>query len=156
MGAEQSGERFVRFLDGSVLVGHDVRIRRELEQRVVPPPLCLELALRIDDGVVLSAELFLGDAQLLDCGEELRVGGRVGVRLVERLGVEPEAIAVLSSEPTEWPNACLGLKQPATLCAQVITPGYKVLLEHNGTQYEYRTDLTGSAIAADCCQLQSP
>lgn len=69
--------------------------------------------------------------------------------LAARLGVEPETIAVISSEPTEWPDSCLGVEKPDVLCAQVITPGYKVLLEHNGAQYEYHTDTTGNAIAAN-------
>lgn len=69
--------------------------------------------------------------------------------LAARLEVEPEAIDLLSNEPTEWSDSCLGVQEPDTLCLQVITPGYKVLMEHDGTQYEYHTDLNGTAIAAN-------
>lgn len=69
--------------------------------------------------------------------------------LATRLGVEPEAIDLLSNEPTEWPDSCLGVEQADILCAQVITPGYKVLMENSGTQYEYHTDLAGTAIAVN-------
>lgn len=69
--------------------------------------------------------------------------------LAARLDVKPEAVAIVSNEPTEWPDACLGVQQDGVLCAQVITPGYKVLLEHDGTQYEYHTDTGGTAIPAN-------
>ncbi len=60
--------------------------------------------------------------------------------LSAQLGVEAVAISVVSTEAVQWPDACLGAAGPGTACAEVITPGFKVLLEHNGTTYEYHTD----------------
>jgi hypothetical protein len=69
--------------------------------------------------------------------------------LADRLGVEPASVDVISSEAVDWPDACLGVQQPGVLCAQVITAGYKIVLEQGGTQYEYHTDLAGHSVAAD-------
>lgn len=60
--------------------------------------------------------------------------------LASQLGVEVEAIAVVSSDPEQWPDACLDAAKPGTVCAQVITPGFKLVLESGGAQYEYHTD----------------
>jgi hypothetical protein len=60
--------------------------------------------------------------------------------LAARLDVEREAIAVVSAERVDWPNACLGVEQPDVACAEVITAGYRIFLEANGQKYEYHTD----------------
>jgi hypothetical protein len=52
------------------------------------------------------------------------------------------AIEIVSVEPVDWPDACLGLAGPDEACAQVITPGLRVVLSARGRQYEYHTDLT--------------
>ena len=57
----------------------------------------------------------------------------------------------------QWngPNSCLGVSSPDAMCAQVITPGYRVVLEANGRQYEYHTNETGSQIVPLQAQLPS-
>jgi hypothetical protein len=35
---------------------------------------------------------------------------------------------VLVAEAVAWPSACLGVEYPGTVCAAVITPGFRVLL----------------------------
>jgi hypothetical protein len=60
--------------------------------------------------------------------------------LAERLGVEREAIEVISAEPVEWPDASLGCPQPGQMYAQVVTPGFRVVLEAREETYVYHTD----------------
>ena len=60
--------------------------------------------------------------------------------LAHSLNVRLTDVKVISSTPVEWPDACLGMAQLGVLCAQVITPGHKIVLEANGRQYEYRTN----------------
>jgi hypothetical protein len=60
--------------------------------------------------------------------------------LAQRLGVAEEEIAVKSLEATEWPDASLGCPQPGVMYAQMITPGYRVILEVDGQVYEVHTD----------------
>jgi hypothetical protein len=59
--------------------------------------------------------------------------------------VEAEAITFVDSEYVEWSNACLDAADPGTVCAEVITPGFVVILAHGGVEYEYHTD-TGSRV----------
>jgi hypothetical protein len=66
--------------------------------------------------------------------------------LAFRLGLSMEHIRLIDIQPQEWPDACLGLAQAGQICAQVITPGYLVVLEVNGDEYAYRTDQAGSLV----------
>ena len=66
--------------------------------------------------------------------------------LVQKLGVDPDTIVLVSAEQVDWPDACLGIQKPGIACAQIISPGYKVILEAEGRQYEYHTDLTGDNV----------
>jgi hypothetical protein len=66
--------------------------------------------------------------------------------LVEQLNIDPDTITLISVEQVDWPDACLGVQTPGLACAQVITPGYKVILGANGDQYEFHTNLDGSGV----------
>ena len=68
--------------------------------------------------------------------------------LAERFGIEDTAIVILEALEHDWPDSCLGLGGPEELCAQVITPGYAVLLLAD-TEYRYRTDLSGEIVRAE-------
>jgi len=60
--------------------------------------------------------------------------------LAQRLGLAPEAIRLVSVEAVEWSDASLGCLQPGMMYAQVITPGFRVVLEAVGQTYGYHTD----------------
>lgn len=70
----------------------------------------------------------------------------VASALASQLGVTPDALTVVSVEAVEWPDACLGVTRADEMCAQVITPGYRIVLEQDGQEVEYHTDLNGSAV----------
>lgn len=63
--------------------------------------------------------------------------------LAEREGVPAETIFVESAELVQWPDTSLGNPQPDMAYAQVITPGFKLILSIEGRDnvYEYHTDL---------------
>jgi hypothetical protein len=67
-------------------------------------------------------------------------------QLAQNLGLSPEEISVVSSDKTEFSDACLGVSLPEVMCAQVVTPGMAVVLEANDVQYEYHTSADGSRI----------
>lgn len=71
------------------------------------------------------------------------------IELSEELGIAREEIVVDGWEPVEWPDACLGLAQPDELCAQVITPGYRVVFLAQGQEYVAHTDQDGEQIRFD-------
>jgi hypothetical protein len=66
--------------------------------------------------------------------------------LADELGIPGSQVTIVSVAWVEWPDSCLGVRTPGIMCAQVITPGYLILLEADGQQYEYHTDLTGANV----------
>jgi hypothetical protein len=60
--------------------------------------------------------------------------------LAQRLGVAVDQIQRVSVEAVEWSDTSLGCPQPGMMYAQVITPGYRVVLEAEGDRYQYHTD----------------
>ncbi len=57
--------------------------------------------------------------------------------LAQRLGISPDDIQVQGVEPTEFPDASLGVPEPGQVYAQVITPGYVIDLGAEGETYRY-------------------
>lgn len=64
----------------------------------------------------------------------------------QQLQLGPDAIELVSVEPVEWPDQCLGISLPDRLCAPAITPGYRIIVQAGGQEYEYRTDQAGNRI----------
>ena len=64
----------------------------------------------------------------------------VVAHLSESLDVSPDDITVISTEEVEWPNGCLGIQQEGLMCTEAIVPGFRVILEANGREVEYRTN----------------
>jgi hypothetical protein len=60
--------------------------------------------------------------------------------LAQRLGVVINDIDVCSITEVEWNDTSLGCPQEDMNFAQIITPGFTILLEVNGQTYEYHTD----------------
>src|SRR5215213_8608866 len=71
-----------------------------------------------------------------------------------RAGLDPSAVSVLQVEAREWPDASLGCPKPNELYAQVITPGYEIVLEAGGQQFGYHTDQARRAEL--CLQARRP
>lgn len=67
-------------------------------------------------------------------------------QLAENLALQESDISVISSEKTEFSDACLGVAMEGVMCAQVVTPGRVIVLEANGVQYEYHTSEDGSRV----------
>jgi hypothetical protein len=66
--------------------------------------------------------------------------------LAGELGVTEDEIEVVSAEATEFSDSCLGLGGPAESCLQAITPGWVVMLNAAGEEYEIHTDETGTQV----------
>lgn len=66
--------------------------------------------------------------------------------LAEQLDADETQVNMINAEQAEWSDSCLGLGQPNESCAAVITPGWDLLFEVEGQQYEVRTDETGAII----------
>ena len=66
--------------------------------------------------------------------------------LLEQTGVSSNDVTVISIEAVEWNDTSLGCPQEGFMYAQVITPGFKIVLEAQGRQYEYHTDQKANVI----------
>jgi hypothetical protein len=66
--------------------------------------------------------------------------------LAGELPVPAAQVKYIADEPAEWSDSCLGLGKANESCAAVVTPGYKITLEVNGTQYIVRTDETAQVV----------
>jgi hypothetical protein len=64
--------------------------------------------------------------------------------VANRLGIDPQDLLVQDFEQVEWSNACLGLAGPDEMCAEVITPGYRLIVMAGERQYQVHTDLSGA------------
>lgn len=60
--------------------------------------------------------------------------------LSRRMGIAIASVKVESVQAVEWPDASLGCPQPGMMYAQVITPGYRILLKAGDEAYEYHSD----------------
>jgi len=69
--------------------------------------------------------------------------------LAARLDLTEDAITIVSVDDVQWPDACLGVSQPDVACAEVITAGYRIILEVTGQTYEYHTDGGSRAVLAE-------
>jgi hypothetical protein len=67
--------------------------------------------------------------------------GAAQADLQRRLGLAGVAdLVVRSVKAMDWPDTSLGCPDPERMYAQVITPGYLVVLGHAAKSYEYHTD----------------
>lgn len=71
------------------------------------------------------------------------VVAEVKADLASRLGVDAGEISLVSVEARTWSTTALGCPEKGKMYAQVLTPGYKIILEVDGTRYDYRADEYG-------------
>lgn len=67
--------------------------------------------------------------------------------LSSRTGKPLEQLVVVSVEEVEWRDSSLGCPEPGKFYAQVITPGYRIVLSDGARQDEYHSDLRGNVVA---------
>ena len=60
--------------------------------------------------------------------------------LTRRRGIPANEIALVSVEAVDWSDTSLGCPEEGFMYAQVITPGYSIILEAGGQAYNYHTD----------------
>jgi len=66
--------------------------------------------------------------------------------LMEQLSLPADKIKLVSTEAVTWPNGCLGIVRMGVMCTQNEVPGFKIILEANGQQYEFHTNQDGSIV----------
>jgi hypothetical protein len=67
--------------------------------------------------------------------------------VVATLGLtESATITVVELEAVDWPDSSLGCPVDGEFYAQVITPGFRIVVEVDGERTELHTDLVGNAV----------
>lgn len=66
--------------------------------------------------------------------------------LSEQLGIDVDQIQFDFANVMQWNDACLDLPNADEVCAQMVTPGFVVLLTANGQQYELHADEMGANV----------
>ena len=69
--------------------------------------------------------------------------------LSDQTGIPADQIKLISIEAVEWSDSSLGCPQAGFMYAQVITPGYLIILEAQGQQYPYHTNLTTNVVLCE-------
>jgi len=59
--------------------------------------------------------------------------------LAQRLNIPADEIRVVSVKAVDWPDTSLGCPKPNMFYAEVITPGFEIILEAGGQEYTYHT-----------------
>lgn len=57
--------------------------------------------------------------------------------LAQRLSISVAQINLVEAKEVVWPDASLGCPQPGMAYAEVLTPGYLILLKADNKEYEY-------------------
>ncbi|MBI2859749.1 MAG: hypothetical protein HYX90_11835 [Chloroflexi bacterium] len=78
--------------------------------------------------------------------EEQEAIDAANAKLADRLKVSASSITVVSIQPVNWPDTSLGFPEPGRMYAQVIVPGFKIILSSGGAQYEYHTGKLGGVL----------
>jgi len=76
-------------------------------------------------------------------GDAGRAPENLRALLARQLHLAETEVAIVAAEPQEWPNACLGAPAADEMCAQVVTPGYRVTLSAAGQIYTFHADRDG-------------
>lgn len=63
--------------------------------------------------------------------------------LEKRTGASRSAFTIQRAEAVEWNDGSLGCPQPGQVYTQAIVPGYRVVIEHQGMDYDYHAAESG-------------
>ena len=63
--------------------------------------------------------------------------------LAAKIGADPVGIDVIRDESLIWNDGSLGCGKPGQMYTQALVPGYRVILGHQGQQFDYRATEKG-------------
>jgi hypothetical protein len=112
-------------------------VKKRLAFSIVCSSLALVLAACGEDGGGAPADL---------PAEQIDAAGAAQTSLAAEVGIDESSIELVSVSDEVWQDSCLGLGGPAESCLAAETPGFRVVLEAEGKEYTYRTDLSGDEV----------
>lgn len=76
--------------------------------------------------------------------------------LAARLGVPAAEIQVVEARAVTWPDSSLGCPEPGRMYLQVLTPGYRIVLEVRGQRYAYHAGRQGPPFLCPSGRAREP
>ena len=73
--------------------------------------------------------------------------------VAEATGADMSTATIVEAEAVEWSDGALGCPEPDLMYIQVITPGYRIVIDVGGEEYDVRTIDDGS-VARLCDPLR--
>ncbi len=71
-----------------------------------------------------------------------------------RAGVDASTVTVVSADAVTWPNGAAGCPKVGFMYTEVITPGYRVVVQAGGTTYDYRGSQKSGSVS--WCESAGP
>lgn len=65
---------------------------------------------------------------------------------LQDLNIDTSQFRVISSDQVNWSDTCLGIEQPGAECEPQETPGYLIVFEADGLEFEYHADQDGGQV----------
>ena len=88
----------------------------------------------------------LEEDQLLQAGKLVLASCAM---LYKALAANPAELKLQSVEPCAWPDTSLGLPQPGTIYASVVTKGYRLRIQRGADTFTFHSSVQGPPICAD-------
>lgn len=73
-----------------------------------------------------------------------------------RAGRSEKEIEVVSAESVTWSDASMGCPAPGMMYAQVLVPGYRVILRVGDEQFDYHAGKTGKPVLCPADRARPP
>jgi hypothetical protein len=67
----------------------------------------------------------------------------------QRQGIDPGNVQITASQSVDWNDASLGCPQHQVAYAQVITPGFLIVVDAGGNRLSYHTDAGGRFVVCE-------
>lgn len=108
-----------------------------LPTEIVEPVSPLPLQTEIEEDESLNQNQAPGSRQAVDAAI---------ADLLQTNGIAANQIAVTAVEARQWSDSSLGCPKEGFMYAQVITPGFLIVLAAQGQTFEYHTNQDGSSV----------
>lgn len=79
----------------------------------------------------------------------ISVANQVFQDAANRSGLPHSGLRIVEAQSQTWPDGCLGLGEPGTLCTLALVPGWQVKISSGRQAWVYRTNESGSLVRLD-------
>jgi len=79
-------------------------------------------------------------------GDDIAAAQAARLMIAEHFGADLATVTIMTVEPIDWSDTCLGVSLPGQTCSPDVISGYRVILTRDDKRYEAHTNLDGSTI----------